>query len=110
MAAPGLLPLVARAESHGQRPAIQDPGGTYSYRDLLSASGHVASGLLAGHPDLEEARVAFLTPPDFSYAALQWGIWRAGGIAVPLAISHPAGEWEYTIRDSCTLPGDMRVY
>ena len=32
--------------------------------------------------------------------AIQWGIWRAGGIAVPLAVSHPPPELEYTIRDS----------
>ena len=94
------LPLIARAKAHGPRAAIQDPNGTHAYSDLLSASARAAGALLGGRGDLQEARVAFLTPPDFSYAAVQWGIWRAGGIAVPLAISHPAGEWEYTLRDS----------
>src|SRR5207302_662218 len=28
------------------------------------------------------------------------GIWRAGGVAVPLAVSYPAAELEYVIRDS----------
>jgi malonyl-CoA/methylmalonyl-CoA synthetase len=32
--------------------------------------------------------------------AVRQGIWRAGGVAVPLAMSHPAAELEYTIRDS----------
>jgi len=32
--------------------------------------------------------------------AIQWGIWRAGGIAVPLAVSHPPAELEYVIRDA----------
>jgi malonyl-CoA/methylmalonyl-CoA synthetase len=94
------LPLIARADMHGSRAAIQDPSGTRSYYDLLSASAQAAGALLDGRSDLHEARVAFLTPPDFSYAAVQWGIWRAGGIAVPLAVNHPAGEWEYTLRDS----------
>ena len=94
------LPLIARADTHGSRAAIQDPSGTHSYYDLLSASAQAAGALLDGRSDLDEARVAFLTPPDFSYAAVQWGIWRAGGIAVPLAVNHPAGEWEYTLRDS----------
>ena len=94
------LPLIARAEAHGPRAAIQDCNGIHAYSDLLSASAHAAGALLDGCGDLQEARVAFLTPPDFSYAAVQWAIWRAGGIAVPLAISHPAGEWEYTLRDS----------
>jgi malonyl-CoA/methylmalonyl-CoA synthetase len=30
----------------------------------------------------------------------QWGIWRAGGVAVPLTSAHPASEWEYLVRDS----------
>ena len=50
--------------------------------------------------DLNEARVAFLVTPGFDYVAVQWGIWRAGGIAVPLPMSHPPAELEYLIRDS----------
>jgi len=94
------LPLVSRARAHGRRLAIGEAGGSYTYADLLSASGRVAAALLAGRPDLHEARVAFLTPADYSYVAIQWGIWRAGGIAVPLATSHPPAEWEYLLRDS----------
>ena len=44
--------------------------------------------------------MAFLVPPGFEYAAVQRGIWRAGGVAVPLAVSHPPAELEYVIRDS----------
>ena len=36
------------------------------------------------HRILQERPVAFLVPPGFHYVAVQWGIWRAGGIAVPL--------------------------
>lgn len=32
--------------------------------------------------------------------ALQWGIWRAGGIAVPLSLFHPRPELEYVIDDT----------
>src|SRR5207237_6494388 len=59
-----------------------------------------AACLLAGRDDLAEARVAFLAPPGFHYVAIQWGIWRAGGIAIPLAVSHPPAELEYVIRDA----------
>jgi malonyl-CoA/methylmalonyl-CoA synthetase len=100
MSAPTQLPIVTRAEAQGSRAAIVDPAGSHSYRELLSASASAASALLGGRADLTEARIGFLTDPDFSYAAVQWGIWRAGGIAVPLAVSHPVGEWEYTLRDS----------
>ena len=91
---------MARARGHGDRPAIIAREGTFRYRDLLDASARVAECLLAGRDDLAEARVAFLTPPGFHYVAIQWGIWRAGGIAVPLAVSHPPAELEYVIRDA----------
>jgi malonyl-CoA/methylmalonyl-CoA synthetase len=94
------LPLISRALGYGHRIAILDSGGTHTYAELLAASEWVAGTLLARRGDLDEARVAFLTPADFSYVAVQWGAWRAGGIAVPLATSHPPPEWEYVLRDS----------
>ena len=50
--------------------------------------------------DLHEERVAFLVPPSFAYAVIARGIWLAGGVAVPLAVSHPPPELEHVIRDS----------
>lgn len=97
---PTELPLFARAWLHRDRPAIIDAEGEHSYGDLLEASARVATHLLDGGDDLAETRVAFLVEPGFEYAAVQWGIWRAGGVAVPLAVSHPAPELEYTIEDS----------
>src|SRR6266540_5506857 len=94
------LPLVARARDHGDRAAIIAAEGTFTYRDLLDASARVATCLLADRDDLAEARVAFLVPSGFHYVASQWGIWRAGGVAVPLAVSHPPPELEYMIRDA----------
>lgn len=94
------LPLVARAVVHLDRIAVIAPEGTFRYRDLLDASAVVALRLLAGTDELSDARVAFLVAPGFPHVATQWGIWRAGGVAVPLAISHPAAELVYTVEDS----------
>lgn len=94
------LPIAARARQHGERTCIVEPEGTFTYADLLDASARVAAALLDGAADLGEARVAFLTPPGWAYAAVQWGIWRAGGIAVPLAVSHPPAELEYVVQDA----------
>src|SRR5436189_2126031 len=82
------------------RRAIVAADGTFSYEQLDEASRRVAAALLAGREDLDEDRVAFLVPPSFAYAATQRGIWRAGGVAVPLAVSHPPAELEYVIRDA----------
>jgi len=94
------LPLVARARSHGGRLALADAAGEHSYAELLDASARVAAALLGGAAELGEARVCFLVPPSFEYVAVQWGVWRAGGIAVPLAVSHPPAELEYAIGDA----------
>jgi malonyl-CoA/methylmalonyl-CoA synthetase len=94
------LPLFEQAERHGGRTAIADSHRAYTYRDLLNASAAVAGRLLDGAGDLHEAPVAFLVPPGFDYVATLWGIWRAGGIAVPLAVSHPVPELEHTVADA----------
>ena len=82
------------------RTAIVAADGTFTYEQLDDASRRVAATLLGGADDLNQARVAFLVPPSFMYAAVQRGIWRAGGVAVPLASSHPPPELEHVIRDS----------
>ncbi|MHC1728376.1 MAG: acyl-CoA synthetase [Syntrophobacteraceae bacterium] len=92
--------LTQRAEQHGNRTAIIASEGEFTYRQLLEASGRVASFLLNGSAGLEERPVSFLAPPGFQYVALQWGIWRAGGIAVPLSLFHPRPELEYVIEDT----------
>ncbi|MBG1267485.1 acyl-CoA synthetase [Nostoc sp. WHI] len=102
------LPLITRAEKHNEKIAILVPRGcanattvgAFTYGDLLYASSQIATNLLKNTEDLQEQRVAFLIPPGFEYVATQWGIWRAGGIAVPLCISHPRPELEYVITNS----------
>jgi len=82
------------------RTAIVAADGTFTYQDLDTASQRVAGALLGDNEDLNQTRVAFLVSPGCAYAAVQRGIWRAGGVAVPLAVSHPPPELEYVIRDS----------
>lgn len=119
------IPLFRRAARHGDRFALAAPEGVFTYRDLLRASGRVAEGLLrsdaaprgsegravpqdraeggghrSGCSDLEDRRVAYLVRPGFSHVAVQWGIWRAGGVAVPLAPDHPPAEWARVLDDA----------
>jgi malonyl-CoA/methylmalonyl-CoA synthetase len=94
------LPLIDRARAHPQNPAIVTPDAQFTYGDLLHASAHIAHHILNGTADLAEQRVAFLIPSGFEYVATQWGIWRSGGIAVPLCTLHPAPELAYVIGQS----------
>ena len=92
--------LFTRAAGFPDRVAVRDSRGDHSYRYLADRSAQVASGLLAGVSDLAEARVAYLIPPGIDHVAVQWGAWKAGGIAVPIALSHPLREVEYLLDDS----------
>ncbi len=94
------VPLIARSFQYGSQLSIADLCGTYTYADLQQASSSIASGLLAGRDDLREERVAFLLAPGFPWVATQWGIWRAGGIAVPLPLQAALPELEYSIDDT----------
>src|ERR1022692_4022149 len=91
---------MAQAERHGGRTAVVDSQGSFTYNHLLDASSRVASALLAGREDLQEERVAFLLAPGFPWVAVLWGIWRAGGVAVPLPLNCPRSELEYFIDDT----------
>ena len=94
------LELVRRAQSFGARVAVASDGHDHSYDSLLSVSEEIAASLLDGSTDLREKRVALLIPASFEYAAVQWGIWRAGGIAVPLSLSAADPELEHVITDA----------
>jgi len=92
--------LAQPSQQNAERIAIVAEGRSFTYRELLSASAAAATTYLAGGRDLAEARVALLVPPGFDLVAALWGIWRAGGIAVPLCLQHPPPEWEYVLYDT----------
>jgi malonyl-CoA/methylmalonyl-CoA synthetase len=94
------LPLFQRALQHGERPCLITPEGRFTYADLRAASARVAHRLLGEREDLREAREAYLLPAGFRWAAVQWGTWRAGGIAVPLPLAQPRRELAHVIDDS----------
>jgi malonyl-CoA/methylmalonyl-CoA synthetase len=94
------LELVNRAAGHADRTALLAPEGLFSYSTLLDVSAAIATRLLSGRDDLDGARVCYLVPPGWSYAAVQWGIWRAGGLGVPMATSHPEAELAYVLDDA----------
>jgi len=91
------ITLIDRAQAWPERVAISDQAGTHTYSDLLSGSERTAARLLDGKADLDEARIVLMAEPSFDYVRVQWAIWRAGGVAVPLCLTHPAPELEYVL-------------
>lgn len=93
-------PIIARASQHLHRVALTARGAALTYEQLIDASRHEAKRLLDGSSDLRGARVAFLAPPGLEWVVTLWGVWQAGGLAVPLAVSHPPPELAYVLDDA----------
>ena len=94
------LPLFEQARARTDTEAFRAPEGTYCYGDLLASAAGVATALLAGRADLEEARVAVLIPPGFTWVTTVVGIWQAGGMAVPLPVAAPDLELSRALEDA----------
>ncbi|GAB4051087.1 acyl-CoA synthetase [Spirosoma litoris] len=95
-----MITIVQQAHRHPTNTAILSGGQTYTYAQLLAYSEQFGQQLLTGRTDLAEARVAFMVEPGFDYVMVQWGIWRAGGIAVPLCTTYPPASLQYVIDDT----------
>ena len=95
-----MINIFTNSRPHAEKTAIISDGQAFSYAALHQASHAFAYTLLAGETDLSEARVAFMVQPGFDYVRVQWGIWQAGGIVVPLCLSYPLPSLRYTIENS----------
>lgn len=95
-----MINFIDKASAFLDRTAVISDSGTYNYQQLLDKSAQVASRLLDGRESLKGSRIAFIIDPGFEYVAIQWGIWRAGGIAVPLCVKHPFLSLKYVIEDT----------
>lgn len=96
----GAPPVIDRAESFADRIAVVDIAGAHSYHALYTQSLQVTARILSLPGSGGKARIALLLPPDARFVAALWGVWWAGGIAVPLCISHPPTEWEHVLDDA----------
>lgn len=103
-------PVFLQAEQFGDKVAVVDQNGSFSYNDLLHHSKLLSDNLIklmkqaSGGGNLDWSRVAFLCENDVSYVVTQWAIWMARGVAVPLCKSHPVSELEYVIDNAqCSI-------
>ncbi len=94
------MQIILKAQEHLQSNVIISEGKAYTYTQLLEASETFASLLLSNKIDLQASKVAFMVDPGFDYVKVQWAIWQAGGVAVPLCLSHPLPALKYTLEDT----------
>ena len=78
-----------------ERIALVSDSATYTYGEVNSRIDRFATGLLGGRSDLEEERIAFFLPASLDYVTCMHGVWRAGGIAVPLNVASAVAELDH---------------
>ncbi|MCB4858240.1 acyl-CoA synthetase [Sphingobium sp. PNB] len=82
-------------QGDNDRTALIDGERRVTYGALHGLADRLATGLLEGKVDLEEERIAFFLPASTDYAAVMHGVWRAGGIAVPLNVGATIAELDH---------------
>lgn len=75
--------------------ALVEGDKRFSYAEVNSRIDKFASGLLDGKTDLSEERIAFFIPASVDYVTAMHGVWRAGGIAVPLNVASAVTELDH---------------
>lgn len=88
------LPLFVEAKKHAttdsKKVAVIDrtKGESFTYRQLLSDVSEKKKWLLEhlSLADLDQRRIAFLIPNGYDYVVMQWAVWAAGGVCVPLCM------------------------
>jgi malonyl-CoA/methylmalonyl-CoA synthetase len=94
-----MIPIIEQSKKHAGHTAIIDCDGSYTYSQLYLQAMQVA-GAIAALRGTSPGPVLFLIPSGYPYVAVQWGIWLAGGTAVPIHTGHPAEEIAYIRKDS----------
>lgn len=95
-----LLPILQQVTRFQDSPAFRSATDVVTGQQLLKAASANALALLQQSADLGEARVGLLVPADHRFPAALWGVWQAGGIAVPMCLSATDPEWEYCFDDA----------
>ena len=95
-----MLKVFTQAKLFENRIAIESENKEYSYKNILDKSDLIASFLLGKKNDLLEQRIGILVNPNIDYVTILWGIWKSGGVAVPLSLSATENELKHYITDS----------
>jgi malonyl-CoA/methylmalonyl-CoA synthetase len=94
--------VTERVGQHGDRLAIVDPGGPWTYATIDRAAAALASVIVADRrgDDGDDDRVAIVCTPGHDFVTALLACWHAGAIAIPLHPQHPDAEQAYVVGDS----------
>jgi len=87
--------LFPHLNGENKKTALVEGTQEYSYAEVDNRINLFATGLLGEKSDLKEERVAFFLPASLDYVTVMHGVWRAGGIAVPLNVASAVAELDH---------------
>ncbi|MDD9891031.1 MAG: AMP-binding protein, partial [Gammaproteobacteria bacterium] len=82
-------------QNNSDRTALVEGNDSYTFSEVNDRINRFASGLLGENNDLQEERIAFFMPASLNYVTTMHGVWRAGGIAVPLNVASAVSELDH---------------
>jgi malonyl-CoA/methylmalonyl-CoA synthetase len=86
-----------------ERIAVVEESNSFSYASLYQKILQFTSSLLSfsnGKSDLLEERISLYLPASLNYIISMHGVWRAGGIVVPLNIASTLPEIQYYLSNA----------
>ena len=81
--------------SKSDKIALIEDSMSHTYSQVNERINLFAAGVLGEEEDLKEERIAFFLPASLDYVTAMHGVWRAGGIAVPLNVASAVSELDH---------------
>ena len=81
--------------SKSDKIALIEGALSHTYSQVNERINLFAAGVLGEEEDLKEERIAFFLPASLDYVTAMHGVWRAGGIAVPLNVASAVSELDH---------------
>ena len=81
--------------SNSDKIALMEGTRSHTYFEVNERINLFAAGVLGEEEDLKEERIAFFLPASLDYVTAMHGVWRAGGIAVPLNVASAVSELDH---------------
>ena len=81
--------------SKSDKIALTEGTRSHTYSEVNERINLFAAGVLGEEEDLKEERIAFFLPASLDYVTAMHGVWRAGGIAVPLNVASAVSELDH---------------
>ena len=81
--------------SNSAEVALVEGDDKHTYSEVNDRIKLFSSGILGKKEDLNEERIAFFLPASLDYVTAMHGVWRAGGIAVPLNVASAVSELDH---------------